>query len=98
MMSFQVKATSAAVSGVPSLQRRFLRSRNVQVLPSGELVHSSASPGSTSCEGQSNPSNEANIKRTISSEDCSFSVMGLNVLGSVNEATTSRPPGLPGGQ
>src|SRR5579862_7513729 len=98
MTSFQVNATSAAVSGAPSLQRKFLRSLNVQVLPSGELVQDAARPGSTRCVGTSKPSNDANMNRRISCEEVSLAVMGLKVLGSPSSVITNRPPGMPGGQ
>src|SRR5512146_2163907 len=98
MTSFQVNTTSSAVSGAPSLQRRFFRSLNVHVFPSGEFVQDSANPGVTRCDGQSKPSSEAKRNRLMSMDDCSLAVMGLKVFGSPNVATTRRPPGLTGWQ
>src|ERR1700722_19341127 len=97
-MASHVNTTSSAVNGSPSLQRRFFRSLNVQVLPSGEFVHDSARAGSTCCETASWPTKPANRCRVISRDVTSLAVMGLNVFGSPYVAMTRRPPGMPGGQ
>src|SRR5471032_2614879 len=96
MTSFQVKITSSAVSGSPSLQRRFFRSVNVHVLPSGEFVHDSASPGTICCDGTSKFNSDQNMKRPMSMDDDSFAMMKLNVFGSPISETMNLPPKFPG--
>src|SRR5215831_20878826 len=98
MTSFHVNMTSSAVSGAPSLQRKFFRNLNVQVLPSGELVHDSARAGLTSCDGTSKFNKPQNIRRSMSTDDDSLAIKALNVLGSPMALTTNRPPGMPGSQ
>src|SRR5688572_7509014 len=94
--SFQVKTTSAAVSGRPSLQRTPARSLNVQVNPSGETAHDSAKAGRASCVAASSEINPAKIRRTTSSDAGSIASNGLKVRGAPAASSVRRPPGNPG--
>src|SRR3984957_8945823 len=96
MRSFQVKTTSSALSGWPSLQRTPLGRRNVQVLWSASTLQGSARPGLASCVGASMMQSLPLFLSVTSVEETSLAVMGLNVLGSTKVAMTSRPPRMPG--
>src|SRR6185437_6848238 len=94
--SFQVNTTSSAVSGWPSLQRKFFRSLKVHVFWSGATDHDSARPGSASCVSMFTVTKELNNSRATASEGLSTASTGLNVLGLPSTDSTSRPPGTPG--
>src|ERR1017187_931844 len=96
MMSFQVKTTSSAVSGSPSLQRTPWRSLNVHAFWSGATDHVSARPGPGSCVTQSTFTREAYSKRMMPSDAPSIEKRGLNVLGLALAAITRRPPSWTG--
>src|SRR5579859_561878 len=98
MMSFHVKTTSSAVSGAPSLQRRFFRNLKVHVLPSGEFVHQSARPGFTVWLGTSKFNRAQNINRPMYREDSSSDMRKLKVFGSRSSQMINFPPRIPGAQ
>ena len=80
MMSFQVKTTSSAVSGSPSLQRTPWRSLKVHVFWSGATDHDSASPGPGCCVAQSRLTSGAKSRRMTASDAPSKATEGIECL------------------
>src|SRR5881396_789957 len=92
----QVKVTSSAVNGFPSLNRSPFDNLKVHVFLSSATVHDSARPGNSSNVFKSNRTRPANRNVIMSVEEDSLAVIGLKVLGSPNVDITSRPPCWPG--
>ena len=91
----QVKTTSSAVRGDPSLNFRPGRRWKSKTLPEESTVQLSAKPGLGRPVWASASTRPEKISPTKSLEEDSFSTMGLNVLGPPSEARTSFPPGVP---
>src|SRR5579863_5558923 len=96
MTSFQVKTTSCAVSGTPSLHNKLVCRWNVHVLLSDATSHLLARPGRGFWVVASEFKSPENMKRRMSRDDDSLAVMGLKVFGSAKVETVSRPPKMPG--
>src|SRR6476469_9760220 len=96
MTEFQVKTTSSAVNGCPSLQRTPWRSLKVHVRLSAATDQDSARPGPGSSVAQSMLTSEAKRRRATRSDAESLTSSGLKVLGRAGNARVSSPPGRPG--